>query len=84
MPDNEEPIKVIFTGEGGTEQDKAKAIHFLWVNKEYEVEDAKIGKWRSEIKVVGVDGYFNTSLFDLDFDLIRERFYKPIKITDFH
>lgn len=40
--------------------------------REYEVEDVYIHSWHTEIKLVGIEGRFNSVCFEFDGDIFAE------------
>lgn len=56
--------KVKFTACGGTDSDKAEAEKLLTLGSEYDVEYVSVHSWSSTYKLVGIEGLFNTCLFE--------------------
>jgi hypothetical protein len=56
---------VTFTGNGGSDFDVQNAIkEGLVVGKTYAVEYVEIHSWISYVKLEGIEGRFNTCMFD--------------------
>jgi hypothetical protein len=55
---------VIFIGEGGYPIQREQAHAKLTVGQEYTVENLYVGTWDSVVTLVGIDGTFNSVLFD--------------------
>lgn len=56
--------KVKFTGENGSNYDQIQALKVLNVGQEYTVDKVEIGNWYSYVRLQGVNGRFNTAMFD--------------------
>lgn len=58
-------MKVIFTGVGGTDSDKEMAKKSgLQVDHEYTVIGGDVYGWSASVKLDGLEGSFNTTMFD--------------------
>jgi len=63
--------KVIYTGKGGTDNDKIRADEYLKIGYEYTVEDTQVEDWSTKVHLqevqdkwqTGVRVYFNSVMF---------------------
>lgn len=55
---------VKFTNEGGRDSDQEYAQDKLELNKEYEVLRLEVYSWHTHVYLVGIDGRFNSSVFE--------------------
>ena len=65
-------MKAKFTGEGGYDFDKEKALSKLEVGKEYLIEDAFVGGWSSYVRINGE--LYSSVLFNLTAQDLLEEF----------
>lgn len=61
--------KVKYIGEGGFQIERDHANKVFVVGQEYEVIGGSIYSWSSEFVLAGIDGSWNTTLFDTGFDI---------------
>lgn len=65
-------IEAIFTCAGGYEGEKEIARKKLVIGQSYNVVYSEVGRSCTYIGLEGIAGYFNSCLFDVDFDLLCE------------
>lgn len=54
----------IFTGTHGTDIDREKALKTFLVGRRYIVEEVKISHWSTIIRLEGIQGWWNSVLFE--------------------
>lgn len=68
------PLKAVFLGVGGYDEEERRANQILTVGVEYEIENVEIGSSISYLTLKGFKESFNTVQFDIEFDILMERY----------
>lgn len=69
-----------FTGVGGYENEQKAALKVFKVGQEYEVVGGRMGGSHTSIRLKGIEGNWNSTLFDVDIWIpIIERPYLGMK-----
>ncbi len=61
-----ETLSAVFTGDGGYPKEREDASKIFVVDRVYEVERGWMGQSHSTIKIKGIDGQWNSVLFDVN------------------
>lgn len=67
-------MKTIYHGRGGWDYERAEAEKLFTIGDEYEIVDANVGSSKTYLTLKGVQGVYNSVLFDVDIGKLIEKF----------
>lgn len=76
-----------FHGEGGYELQRIRAKEILTIGQKYKVVGGEMGRYSTSIKLEGIEGSFNSVLFNIKGELpfrFEETYYTPGTFPYYH